>query len=182
MEIIKTSIKDLLVIKPDVFRDERGYFYESYNKERFAKEGLTMTFIQDNESKSSKGVLRGLHFQKPPYAQGKLVRVVKGAVMDIAVDLRKDSPTYGKWESRLLTEENKEMFWIPEGFAHGFVTLEDDTIFNYKCTNIYNKESEGSILWNDPDININWNIENPILSEKDKISPLFKNFETPFTK
>ena len=182
MEIIKTSIKDLLVIRPEVFRDDRGYFYESYNKERFAKEGLTMTFVQDNESKSSKGVLRGLHFQKPPYAQGKLVRVVKGAVMDIAVDLRKDSPTYGKWESRLLTEENKEMFWIPEGFAHGFVTLEDDTIFNYKCTNIYNKESEGSILWNDPDINIEWNIENPILSEKDKISPLFKNFETPFTK
>jgi dTDP-4-dehydrorhamnose 3,5-epimerase len=181
MEIIKTSIEDLLVIRPDVFRDDRGYFYESYNKERFAKEGLTMTFVQDNESKSSKGVLRGLHFQKPPYAQGKLVRVVKGAVMDIAVDLRKGSPTYGKWESRLLTEENKEMFWIPEGFAHGFVTLEDDTIFNYKCTNIYNKESEGSILWNDPDINIEWNIENPILSEKDKISPLLKNFETPFT-
>lgn len=181
MEIIKTSIEGLLVIKPDVFRDDRGYFYESYNKERFAKEGLTMNFVQDNESKSSKGVLRGLHFQKPPYAQGKLVRVVKGAVWDVAVDLRKNSPTYGKWESRLLTEENKEMFWIPEGFAHGFVTLEDDTIFNYKCTNIYNKESEGSILWNDPDININWDIENPILSEKDKISPLFKNFETPFT-
>ena len=181
MEIIKTSIEGLLVIRPDVFRDDRGYFYESYNKERFAKEGLTMNFVQDNESKSSKGVLRGLHFQKPPYAQGKLVRVVKGAVWDVAVDLRKNSPTYGKWESRLLTEENKEMFWIPEGFAHGFVTLEDDTIFNYKCTNIYNKESEGSILWNDPDININWDIENPILSEKDKISPLFKNFETPFT-
>ena len=129
MEIIKTSIEGLLVIRPDVFRDDRGYFYESYNKERFAKEGLTMSFVQDNESKSSKGVLRGLHFQKPPYAQGKLVRVVKGAVMDVAVDLRKNSPTYGKWESILLTEENKEMFWIPEGFAHGFVTLEDDTIF-----------------------------------------------------
>ncbi len=180
MEIIKTSIEGLLIIKPDVFRDERGYFFESYNKERFAKEGLTMDFVQDNESKSSKGVLRGLHFQKPPYTQGKLVRVVKGSVMDVAVDLRKDSPTYGKWESVILSEDNKLQFWIPEGFAHGFVTLEDETVFNYKCTNIYNKESEGSLLWNDPDIDIDWNIENPILSEKDKISPLFKNFETPF--
>ena len=180
MEIIKTSIKDLLVIRPDVFKDERGYFFESYNKERLAKEGLTMNFVQDNESKSAKGVLRGLHFQKPPYAQGKLVRVVKGSVMDVAVDLRKDSPTYGKWESVVLSEDNKLLFWIPEGFAHGFVTLEDETVFNYKCTNIYNKESEGSLLWNDPDINIDWNIENPILSEKDKVSPLFKNFETPF--
>ena len=180
MELVKTSIDGLLIIRPDVFKDERGYFFESYNKERFAKAGLNMDFVQDNESKSDKGVLRGLHFQKPPYAQGKLVRVIKGSVMDVAVDLRKDSPTYGKWESVVLTEENKLQFWIPEGFAHGFVALEDNTIFNYKCTNVYNKESEGSILWNDPDININWNIDNPILSEKDKISPLFKNFESPF--
>ena len=180
MEIIKTSIEGLLIIKPDVFKDERGYFFETYNKERFAREGLMMNFVQDNESKSSKGVLRGLHFQKPPYAQGKLVRVVKGSVMDVAVDIRKGSPTYGRWESVVLTEDNKLQFWIPEGFAHGFVTLEDDTIFNYKCTNIYNKESEGSILWNDPDINIDWNIENPILSEKDKTSPLFKDFKSPF--
>ena len=180
MEIIKTSIEGLLIIKPDVFKDDRGYFFETYNKERLAKEGIAIDFVQDNESKSAKGVLRGLHFQKPPYAQGKLVRVIKGAVMDVAVDLRKDSPTYGKWESVVLTEENKLQFWIPEGFAHGFVTLEDDTIFAYKCTNVYNKESEGSLLWNDPDINIEWNIENPILSEKDKVSPLFKNFETPF--
>ena len=180
MELIKTSIDGLLIIKPDVFKDERGYFFESYNKERFAKAGLMMDFVQDNESKSDKGVLRGLHFQKPPYAQGKLVRVIKGSVMDVAVDLRKGSPTYGKWESVVLTEENKLQFWIPEGFAHGFVALEDNTIFNYKCTNVYNKESEGSILWNDPDINISWNIDNPILSEKDKISPLFKNFKSPF--
>ena len=180
VELIKTSINGLLIIKPDIFKDDRGYFYESYNKERFAKVGLNIDFVQDNESKSSKGVLRGLHFQKPPFAQGKLVRVIKGAVMDVAVDLRKDSPTYGKWESVVLTEENKLQFWIPEGFAHGFVAMEDNTIFNYKCTNVYNKESEGSILWNDPDININWKIENPILSEKDKISPLFKNFESPF--
>ncbi|MBO5688176.1 MAG: dTDP-4-dehydrorhamnose 3,5-epimerase [Alistipes sp.] len=180
MELVKTSIDGLLIIRPDVFKDERGYFFESYNKERFAKAGLNMDFVQDNESKSDKGVLRGLHFQKPPYAQGKLVRVIKGSVMDVAVDLRKDSPTYGKWESVVLTEENKLQLWIPEGFAHGFVALEDNTIFNYKCTNVYNKESEGSILWNDPDININWNIDNPTLSEKDKISPLFKNFESPF--
>lgn len=180
MELVKTTIDGLLIIKPDVFKDERGYFFESYNKERFAKAGLNMDFVQDNESKSDKGVLRGLHFQKPPYAQGKLVRVIKGSVMDVAVDLRKESPTYGKWESVVLTEENKLQFWIPEGFAHGFVALEDNTIFNYKCTNVYNKESEGSILWNDPDINISWNIDNPILSEKDKISPLFKNFKSPF--
>lgn len=180
MEIIKTSIEGLLVIKPDVFKDERGYFFESYNKERFAKEGLDMTFVQDNESKSNKGVLRGMHFQKPPYAQGKLVRVVKGSVMDVAVDLRKDSPTYGKWEARILNEDNKEMFWIPEGFAHGFLTLEDNTVFTYKCTNVYNKESEGSLRWNDADINIDWNIDNPTLSEKDKVSPLFKDFVTPF--
>lgn len=180
MEIIKTSIEGLLIIKPDVFKDERGYFFESYNKERFLKHGLDMTFVQDNESKSGKGVLRGLHFQKPPYAQGKLVRVVKGSVLDVAVDIRKGSPTYGKWEATVLSEENKEMFWIPEGFAHGFVTLEENTVFTYKCTNVYNKESEGSLRWNDPDINIDWNIDNPILSEKDKISPLFKEFETPF--
>lgn len=180
MEIIKTSIEGLLIIKPDVFKDERGYFFESYNKERFLKHGLDMTFVQDNESKSGKGVLRGLHFQKPPYAQGKLVRVVKGSVLDVAVDIREGSPTYGKWEATVLSEENKEMFWIPEGFAHGFVTLEENTVFTYKCTNVYNKESEGSLRWNDPDINIDWNIDNPILSEKDKISPLFKEFETPF--
>ena len=146
----------------------------------FAKADGSLLYASIRASKSAKGVLRGLHFQKPPYAQGKLVRVIKGSVMDVAVDLRKDSPTYGKWESVVLNEENKLQFWIPEGFAHGFVTLEDDTIFAYKCTNVYNKESEGSILWNDPDINIEWNIKNPILSEKDKISPLFKNFETPF--
>lgn len=180
MEIIKTSIEGLLIIKPDVFKDERGYFFESYNKEHFLKHGLDMTFVQDNESKSGKGVLRGLHFQKPPYAQGKLVRVVKGSVLDVAVDIREGSPTYGKWEATVLSEENKEMFWIPEGFAHGFVTLEENTVFTYKCTNVYNKESEGSLRWNDPDINIDWNIDNPILSEKDKISPLFKEFETPF--
>lgn len=180
MEIIKTKIKDLLIIKPAVFEDHRGYFFESYNKEKFLQNGIDQNFVQDNESKSVKGVLRGLHFQKPPFAQGKLVRVMKGAVLDVAVDLRKNSPTYGQWESITLTESNKMMYWVPPGFAHGFVTLEDSTVFFYKCTNVYNKESEGSILWNDPDLNINWQVENPILSEKDTQAPLFKDFVSPF--
>ena len=180
MEIFETKIKDLLIIKPDVFIDERGYFFESYNRQRFLEHGLDLNFVQDNESKSMKGVLRGLHFQKPPYAQGKLVRVVKGTVMDVAVDIRKNSPTYGQWESVILTDANKLLLWIPEGFAHGFVCLEDHSIFSYKCTNIYNKASEGSLRWNDPDLNIRWDIDSPILSEKDKVSPLFKDFESPF--
>ncbi len=180
MEIIKTGIPDLLIIKPGVFEDNRGYFFESYNKEDFLKYGIDQNFIQDNESKSVKGVLRGLHFQKPPFAQGKLVRVIKGAVLDVAVDLRKSSPTYGQWNSIKLSESNKLMYWIPPGFAHGFLTLENDTIFFYKCTNIYNKESEGSIRWDDPDLNIDWGVKNPILSEKDKNAPFFKDFETPF--
>ena len=180
MEIIETKIKDLLIIKPDVFIDKRGYFFESYNRQRFLEHGLDMTFVQDNESQSMKDVLRGLHFQRPPFAQGKLVRVVKGSVMDVAVDLRKGSPTYGQWESVVLTEGNKFMYWIPEGFAHGFVCLADDSVFTYKCTNVYNKTSEGSILWNDSDLGINWGITNPILSEKDKVASLFKDFITPF--
>ena len=180
MEIIKTDIPDLLIVKPKVFEDDRGYFFESYNKEEFLKHGINQNFVQDNESKSGKGVLRGLHFQKPPFAQGKLVRVIKGAVLDVAVDLRKNSPTYGQWYSIELSESNKLMYWIPPGFAHGFLTLENDTIFFYKCTNFYNKESEGSIRWDDPDLNIKWGIKNPILSGKDKNAPLFKYFETPF--
>ena len=180
MEIIETKIKDLLIIKPDVFLDERGYFFECYNKQRFLEQGLDMDFVQDNESQSMRGVLRGLHFQKPPFAQGKLVRVIKGSVMDVAVDLRKDSPTYGQWESVKLTGDNKLMFWIPEGFAHGFVCLEDHTVFTYKCSNVYHKASEGSLRWDDPDIGILWNIDHPILSEKDKIAPFFKDFVTPF--
>lgn len=180
MEIVKTAIPDLYIIKPKVFSDHRGYFFESYNKEAFLRYGIDQNFVQDNESKSSKGVLRGLHFQKPPFDQGKLVRVMHGAVLDVAVDLRKNSPTYGHWASVELNHENKWMYWIPPGFAHGFVTLEDDTVFFYKCTNVYNKDSEGSILWNDPDLNIDWKIDNPILSEKDKTGPLFKDFKSPF--
>lgn len=180
MEILKTKIADLYIVKPTVFEDNRGYFFESYNKEQFLKQGIDQNFVQDNESKSAKNVLRGLHFQKPPFAQGKLVRVMKGAVLDVAVDIRKNSPTYGQWASIELTESNKMMYWIPPGFAHGFVTLEDNTVFFYKCTNMYNKASEGSIRWNDPDLNVDWGVTNPILSEKDTISPLFKDFVSPF--
>jgi len=180
MEIVETGILDLYIVKPTIFKDNRGYFFESYNKEAFLRYGIDQNFVQDNESKSGKGVLRGLHFQKPPFAQGKLVRVIKGAVRDVAVDLRKSSPTYGKWASVELTEDNKWMYWVPPGFAHGFVTLEEDTVFFYKCTNIYNKASEGAIRWDDPDLNIDWGVNNPVLSDKDKVSPLFKDFETPF--
>lgn len=181
MEVIETKISGIQIIKPTIYKDQRGYFYESYNKETFQKIGIEEVFVQDNESLSSRGVLRGLHFQRPPYAQGKLVRVIRGSVLDVVVDLRKDSPTYGQWESVVLTGENKWLFWIPPGFAHGFVTLVDDTIFSYKCTNVYNKDSEGSIIWNDPDLNIDWKTEKPILAEKDLLAPFFKDFETPFT-
>ncbi len=180
MEIIKTKIPDLVIVKPKVFKDARGYFFESYNKHSFNEIGLDELFVQDNESKSMKGVLRGLHFQNPPYTQGKLVRVIKGAVLDVAVDLRKESSTYGKWEAVVLDEENKLMYWVPPGFAHGFLTLEDNTIFSYKCTQVYNKNSEGSIRWNDPVLNINWGNISPILSEKDKDAPLFSDFNSPF--
>ena len=180
MEIIKTPLEGLLIIKPDVFEDDRGYFFESFNQDKFLKAGLDLNFLQDNESKSKKRVLRGLHFQAPPFAQGKLVRVMRGSVLDVAVDIRKDSPTYGKWESIVLSGKNKWMYWIPAGFAHGFATLEDDTIFFYKCTNVYNKPAEGRILWNDPELKINWGIDEPVISDKDKISPLFREFVSPF--
>lgn len=180
MKIIETNVPDLLIVEPKVFQDERGYFFEAHNQKKLKESGLELTFVQDNESKSQKGVLRGLHFQKPPYAQGKLVRVIKGAVLDVAVDIRKGSPTFGRHHAVEITEENKKMFWIPPGFAHGFVTLEDETIFFYKCTNYYNKESEGSILWNDPDLNIDWGVQNPVLSEKDRQAPAFSHFDSPF--
>lgn len=180
MEFIKTSIEGLVIIRPDVFGDERGYFFESFNYLKFKKEGLDLTFFQDNESKSKKGVLRGLHFQAPPFEQGKLVRVIRGAVFDFAVDIRRGSPTYGKWEKVLLTAENKTMFWIPPGFAHGFVTLEEETIFSYKCTNVYDKASEGSIIWNDPDLAVDWGVKDPLVSEKDAACPRFREVVSPF--
>jgi len=175
MEIIKSEIPDVLIIKPDVFQDERGYFFESFNEQKFRENGIDAHFVQDNESKSQKGVLRGLHFQRPPYAQAKLVRVMKGSVLDVAVDLRHDSPWFGKSVSIILSESNKWMYWIPEGFAHGFLTLEDETVFFYKCTNLYYKSAEGSIRWNDPDLNINWGNKNPILSDKDQNAPFLKD-------
>ncbi len=180
MQITETKIPGLLVIKPQVFKDERGYFFESYNKQKYIDAGISTEFIQDNESKSQKGVLRGLHFQNPPYSQGKLVRVVKGAVLDVAVDLRVGSPTYGQWDSVVLSEDNKLLYWLPEGMAHGFLTLENDTIFSYKCTNLYNKNAEGSIRWDDPDLNIAWGTLKPILSEKDKTTPFLKELDNQF--
>ncbi|MDU1855567.1 MAG: dTDP-4-dehydrorhamnose 3,5-epimerase, partial [Clostridium baratii] len=156
---IKTKIKDLYIIEPTIFGDDRGYFMESYNKDAFFKAGLKMKFVQDNESKSKKGVLRGLHFQTK-HTQGKLVRVIKGEVYDVAVDLRKGSPTYGEWEGVLLTEDNKKQFYVPEGFAHGFLVISDEAIFNYKCTDFYAPEYDGGVLWNDPDIGIDWPLEN----------------------
>ena len=180
MEVIKTPIEGLLVIKPRIFEDDRGYFFESWSKDSFLKVGLDLDFVQDNQSLSQKGVLRGLHFQNPPFAQGKLVRVIKGSVLDVAVDIRKDSPTYGEHFTVELSEENKTIFWIPPGFAHGFVTLEDDTIFTYKCTGVYNKESEGSLIWNDDDIAIHWGVESPLVSDKDLVAGSFKDFESKF--
>ncbi|HNW98251.1 MAG TPA: dTDP-4-dehydrorhamnose 3,5-epimerase [Bacteroidales bacterium] len=180
MEIKCTEIPGLLIIQPKIFYDARGYFFESYNKIKLSESGFKADFIQDNQSMSSKGTLRGMHFQRPPFEQGKLVTVIKGAVRDIVVDIRKNSKFYGKYFSIELTEQNKTMLWVPPGFAHGFLTLEDNTIFSYKCTQVYNKDSEGAILWNDPDVNINWDIKNPVISEKDNNAPLFKTLNTPF--
>lgn len=179
---IETGIKDLVIIEPTVFGDNRGFFMESYSKKEFEEIGLTMDFVQDNHSKSKKGVLRGLHFQTK-HTQGKLVRVIAGSVLDVAVDLRRDSETFGKWYSVLLTAENKRMFYVPEGFAHGFITLEDNTEFQYKCTDYYAPEYDSGIIWNDKDINIDWELEKYgikeeelSLSEKDKKQQTFKEF------
>ena len=180
MQILETPIQGLLVIKPNIFEDERGYFFESWSQKAFQDIGLDLNFVQDNQSLSQKGVLRGLHFQNPPFAQGKLVRVIKGSVIDVAVDIRKDSITYGKYFSIELSEKNNKVFWIPAGFAHGFVALEDDTIFSYKCTEVYNKKSEESLLWNDTQLNINWGETNPLVSNKDMNAKRFKDFKTQF--
>lgn len=180
MKIKQLAIPDIKVVYPDVFDDSRGYFYESYHKERFAAAGIDADFIQDNQSLSGKGILRGLHFQNPPHEQGKLVRVIKGAVLDVAVDIRKNSPFYGKWVSQVLSEENKLMMWIPPGFAHGFLTLEEENIFSYKCTAYYNKDSEIAILWNDPDLAIDWGVNSPIISEKDNQGCAFLNYKSFF--
>jgi len=172
MEFIKTTLKDAIIIKPQVFGDNRGFFLESYSRKIFAENGIKTEFIQDNHSMSSqKGVLRGMHFQKPPYAQAKLVRVTRGSVWDVIVDLRKDSETFGKWEGFTLSAENFLMLFVPQGFAHGFCTLEDNVEFQYKCDNYYNKESEGGIIWNDSTLKIDWPVSEPVLSDKDKLLP-----------
>ena len=181
MKLLETPIPDLFILEPKVFGDHRGYFFESFNKEVFDAKGIPADFIQDNESFSAAGVVRGLHFQAPPKAQGKLVRVQRGRVLDVAVDIRKGSPTYGQHFAMELSGENKKMLWIPPGFAHGFATLEDDTVFLYKCTNTYSPEHEGSILWNDSTLNINWGVNEPKLSAKDTVGPTFAEFESPFT-
>ena len=180
MQIDLTPIKDLLIIKPNIHKDKRGYFFESWNKDIFKKITNNLEFVQDNQSFSNKGVLRGLHFQKPPFAQGKLVRVIRGSVLDVAVDIRKESATYGSHFSILLNDIDNTIFWIPPGFAHGFISLEENTIFSYKCTGDYNKESEGSLLWNDPDLNIDWGVNNPIVSNKDQVAEKFRDFITAF--
>lgn len=180
MKIIETPLQGLYIIEPKVFKDERGYFYESYNQKIFYEAGIKDEFVQDNQSLSQKNVVRGLHFQHPPYAQAKLVRVIKGAVLDVVIDIRKNSSTYGQHYSIELSEENFLMLYIPVGFAHGFATLENNTIFAYKCSHFYNKNSEDTILWNDEDLNINWKIDKPILSEKDKTGKKFSEFLSPF--
>lgn len=183
MEVIKTKIEGVLIIEPRVFGDDRGYFFESFNAREFAeKTNLQVNFVQDNESMSHYGVVRGLHFQQPPYAQSKLVRVVKGRVLDIAVDIREGSPTYGKHVSVVLTEDNHRQFFMGKGFAHGFSVLSDVAIFQYKCDAFYDPQSEGAIAWNDPDLAIDWCIpaDRVILSEKDKKHPFLRDFKSPF--
>lgn len=182
MEVIKTPIEGVVIIEPRLFNDGRGYFFESFSQGDFDQKVGTVRFVQDNESKSSYGVLRGLHFQKPPYAQSKLVRVVKGAVLDVAVDIRKSSPTFGQHVAVELTEDNHRQLFIPHGFAHGFSVLSDEVIFQYKCDNFYAPQSEGAIAWNDPALGIEWRIpaDKVILSEKDKHHPLLKDAEWLF--
>ena len=175
------EIDDLLLIESRLFEDDRGLFYESFNEEKYTKIlGTEVRFVQDNISISKKNVLRGLHFQKPPFAQGKLVTVLKGRVLDVAVDLRRNSKTYGKYEIVELSDKNKRQFWIPPGFAHGFCALEDDTLFSYKCSNYYSPEHEETIIWNDRDLAIDWKINNPIISEKDQMGKDFNTFVSPF--
>lgn len=177
MNVIKTDIEGLVIIEPRVFGDSRGYFFESFSERDFKREVADVDFVQDNESKSSYGVVRGLHFQKPPYAQAKLVRVVKGKVLDVAVDLRKESPTFGRYVAMELSEENHRQMFIPRGFAHGFSVLSEEVIFQYKCDNYYAPQSEGAVAWDDPDLDIDWKIPagKVLLSEKDKKHPRLKD-------
>lgn len=179
MNVVKTDIEGALIIEPDVFGDHRGFFLETFQADRYRElAGIDLIFVQDNHSRSSKGVLRGLHFQKTK-PQGKLVRVVRGEVYDVVVDIRKGSPTYGKWAATILSEDNKKQFWIPPGLAHGFLTLSDTADLEYKCTDYYDPDDEGCIIWNDPDLNIEWPDLEPILSDKDKLGNSFQNLFEP---
>lgn len=182
MNVIKTPIEGLLIIEPRVFHDARGYFVETYNEQRYREAGVDAAFVQDNQSCSTYGVVRGLHFQKPPYTQAKLVSCSKGRVLDVAVDLRKESPTYGKWYAVELSEENHRQFYIPRGFAHGFSVLSEQAVFTYKCDNLYHPEAEGGLLLSDPDVAIEWQVpeEMRVISEKDTKHPLFKDLVSPF--
>lgn len=182
MEVINTGIEGVVIIEPRIFKDERGYFFESFSQREFDEKVGHVAFVQDNESKSSYGVMRGLHFQRPPFAQAKLVRCVRGAVLDVAVDIRKGLPTYGKHVAVELTEDNHRQFFIPKGFAHGFAVLSETAVFQYKCDEFYHPESEGGISILDGDLNIDWRIPSDvaILSGKDAAHPLLKDFETPF--
>lgn len=182
MEIIKTTIDGVVIIEPCIYSDSRGYFFESFNQKEFEEKVCKTTFVQDNESKSSYGVIRGLHFQRPPFAQSKLVRVVKGTVLDVAVDIRKGSPTFGQHVAVELTEENHRQFFIPKGFAHGFSVLSEEVVFQYKCDNFYSPQCEGAIAWDDPDLGIDWKItvDNIILSEKDKQHNRLKDTDVLF--
>lgn len=177
---IETGIEDLVIVQPDVFGDHRGFFKETYNEAAFHKIGMEMTFLQDNLSYSSKGILRGLHFQAPPHAQGKLVTVLQGQALDVAVDIRKDSPTYGEHRTVRLSAENHRMFYVPPGFAHGFLVESETCLFCYKCTDVYHPEVEGGLMWNDPALAIDWGIETPVLSGKDKDYLPFGEFQSPF--
>lgn len=182
MEVIKTELEGVVILEPRLFKDDRGYFFESFSQREFDEKVRPVKFVQDNESKSVYGVLRGLHFQKPPFAQSKLVRVIQGAVLDVAVDLRVGSPTYGKHVAVELTAENHRQLFIPRGFAHGFSVLTDEVVFQYKCDNFYAPQSEGAIAWNDPALGIDWRIPEAsvILSEKDKHHPLLKDLPETF--
>ena len=182
MEVIKTLIEGVVIIEPRLFKDDRGYFFEAFSQREFEEKVCKTTFVQDNESKSSYGVIRGLHFQKPPFAQSKLVRVVKGAVLDVAVDIRKESPTFGRHVAVELTEENHRQFFIPRGFAHGFSVLSEEVVFQYKCDNFYAPMCEGAIAWDDPELGIDWRIpmDKAILSEKDRKHPILKELNFTF--
>ncbi len=177
MRVIDTDIHDVKIIEPKVFGDERGFFLETFQARRYQENaGINLTFVQDNYSRSTKGVLRGLHFQKNK-AQGKLVRVVRGEVFDVAVDIRTNSPTFGRWVSVILSEENKRQFWVPPGFAHGFVVLSDSADFEYKCTDYYDPSDEGCLIWNDPTLAITWPLDKPVLSAKDQAGLRFDEFK-----